>query len=687
MAHMRLPFLNKRTMIAANHNRRWPLAASVLLAVCSIFQAKPANVISASPYYTFATGTPQAVLGKGVAEAPLNYEGQTEDGFCLKLDLNVQPGFDDAEILGIDNVLSVCLYRDYTQKHKEQNYTGFRLPDGRVPVLQATLQLRETGEITVGLPLSMLKKPWGKHEVVLNFSGIDFTLHVDGQLFDKDFAIGYPPKEMFIRWHRNARHVTSATLFWPAAKPQQTGKKSRAPQELQYFTPRGHNAWVGDVVTCQYRGRYHVFYLYDRRGHRSKLGSGGHYFEHLSTADFRTWTEHEPAVSIEHQWETIGTGTPFVYNDSLYLSYGFHSTRITSAARQTLELQWQQIKEHGRTACIRQDTLRTPPAGSSYSVCTDGLARFRRSGILIHPCENPSISNSPDGRLTMLASYGARGTWTADAPDGPWRCIDENFPPGGDCTFPFRWGAQEYVIGGFTQMWMKSADGYKDMVAAGQDVYDGLSVPCITEVTGGRRLMAGWVQVAGHWGGALVVRELLQRPDGRLESRWMPELMPRTKAPKLLARLLDKTSGFNTPASSFLLSFDVVKTRPEATVSLELTSTQSPRSATWWQMDTGSGRAQFSDDTNHREKTLREGGAPHNAGNYAIEGLPTDGQRLPVRIIVKRTGKLGGSLVDVEIAGRRTMISYRQELETTRLRLTPCGAVLENVRIAPLKAE
>ena len=236
-------------------------------------------------------------------------------------------------------------------------------------------------------------------------------------------------------------------------------------------------------------------------------------------------------------------------------------------------------------------------------------------------------------------------------------------------------------------MWMKSADGYKDMVAAGQDVYDGLSVPCITEVTGGRRLMAGWVQVAGHWGGALVVRELLQRPDGRLESRWMPELMPRTKTPKLLARLLDKTSGFNTPASSFLLSFDMVKTRPEATVSLELTSTQSPRSATWWQMDTGSGRAPFSDDTNHREKTLREGGAPHNAGNYAIEGLPTDGQRLPVRIIVKRTGKLGGSLVDVEIAGRRTMISYRQELETTRLRLTPCDAVLENVRIAPLKAE
>ena len=274
MAHMRLPFLYKRTMITANHYRRWLFVVSVLLAVCCIFHGKSANIIPASPFYTFATGTPQAVLGKGIAEAPLHYGGQTEDGFCLEFDLNVQPGFDDTEILGIDNVLSVSLYRDYTQKHKEQNYAGFTLPDGRVPVLQATLQLKETGEITVGLPLSMLKKPWGKHEVVLNFSGIAFTLYVDGQLFDNDFAVGYPPKEMSIRWHRNARHVTFASLSWPAAKPQRTGKKSRTPQELQYFTPRGHNTWVGDVVTCQYRGRYHVFYLYDRRGHRSKLGCG-----------------------------------------------------------------------------------------------------------------------------------------------------------------------------------------------------------------------------------------------------------------------------------------------------------------------------------------------------------------------------------------------------------------------------
>ena len=86
---------------------------------------------------------------------------------------------------------------------------------------------------------------------------------------------------------------------------------------IQYWTPPGHNSWVGDVATFFYQGRYHVFYLYDRRHHQSKFGKGAHYFEHLSTTDFKTWTEHEAATPLEEQWECIGTGMPFVFNNRL----------------------------------------------------------------------------------------------------------------------------------------------------------------------------------------------------------------------------------------------------------------------------------------------------------------------------------------------------------------------------------
>ena len=98
--------------------------------------------------------------------------------------------------------------------------------------------------------------------------------------------------------------------------------------DIQYWTPPGHNTWVGDVVTLFHKGRYHVFYLYDRRHHQSKFGCGAHYFEHISTEDFKTWKVHEAATPLEEQWECIGTGTPFVFQDQLCISYGLHTTRV-----------------------------------------------------------------------------------------------------------------------------------------------------------------------------------------------------------------------------------------------------------------------------------------------------------------------------------------------------------------------
>ncbi|MEX1119803.1 MAG: hypothetical protein WEB60_13530, partial [Terrimicrobiaceae bacterium] len=94
---------------------------------------------------------------------------------------------------------------------------------------------------------------------------------------------------------------------------------SRPIKNVQFFTPEGHNTWVGDTTCYYHNGRFHVFYLQDRRNHGSKY-SGGHYFAHLSTTDMVNWFEHPHAVPITEQWETIGTGTPFVQNGKLHLA-------------------------------------------------------------------------------------------------------------------------------------------------------------------------------------------------------------------------------------------------------------------------------------------------------------------------------------------------------------------------------
>ncbi len=129
--------------------------------------------------------------------------------------------------------------------------------------------------------------------------------------------------------------------------------------------------------------------------------------------------------------------------------------------------------------------------------------------------------------------------------DGGWRCVDAEFPPGGDCTFFFRWGGYDYIIGGFTGLWSKPADApesaYEDMVRKGLDFYDGLNVPAVSEIADGRFLMAGWTYIHG-WGGNLVIRELVQLPGGRVGSKWMGEIMPATEEPELLAARADEAA-------------------------------------------------------------------------------------------------------------------------------------------------
>lgn len=56
-----------------------------------------------------------------------------------------------------------------------------------------------------------------------------------------------------------------------------------------------------------------------------------------------------------------------------------------------------------------------------------------------------------------------------------------------------------------------------------------------------------------------------------------------------------------------------------------------------------------------------------------------------MRVIVKGDNKLGGSLIDAEIAGQRTLLSYRSDLRVKRLVFRVENAELANVRIAPLR--
>ena len=635
---------------------------------------------------TLTAQTPQTEFA-----APAN----TTNGFTVKLTVDLKKFEGEKQILEIPEVLSVSLRQHNPLARQRQNYPAFKMPDGSVPVLEATVVLHSAEHpdwtnMTIGIPLAMLQQPEGGHEIVLNFSGARWTMYVDGALLDNDFPFGYPRWAERNPWKLDAEYVKKAAIYLPAITPEQKRAKTPNTAPIQYWTPPGHNSWVGDVATFFHQGRYHVFYLYDRRHHQSKFGCGAGYFEHLSTTDFKTWTEHETATPLDEQWECIGTGTPFVFHDKLCLAYGLHTPRVYPAEKTTLPAQYEYLKKNGRSGEFKRATAPGVPAGATYAISEDGVAQFKKTWIMFHPCQNPSVYTDPNGKLRMLANSGGKGIWESESVDGGWRCISPAFPPGGDCTFFFRWGRFDYIIGGFTSLWSKPAaapdSAYEDVVAKGLDFYDGLQVPAVTEIPGGRLLEAGWISIRG-WGGPLIIRELIQFPDGRIGSKWMNEVTPETGPRARLAAKVTETAIFPTKSQSFLLTFDV---QPAAAERGKLAITFLPenggQAACELQIRLNKLRAQFAPGSlngfaGNGGKSLREGGG-HRV--EVIERLIGVDKLFTIRVIVKSSEKLGGSLIDAEIAGQRTMVSYRENLTVKKLLFRVEGVELKNVQIAPL---
>ena len=293
--------------------------------------------------------------------------------FTVKLTVDSKRFDAEKTLLEIPEVLTVRLRRNDPRDRGTQNYPAFKMPDGSVPVLEATLMLHSDDHpawkiMPCGVPLAMLEHPEGEHEVVLNFTGVRWTIYVDGKLLDNDFPYGYPRWSAKNDWKIDAERVKQAEIYFPAIVPE-AKPASRPAMPVQYWIPAGFNDWVGDVVTFFHDGRYHVFYLYDRRHHHSKFGAGSHYFEHLSTTDFKTWTEHEAATPIEKQWECIGTGTPFVSNGKLCIAYGLHTERIYPMNKTTMPAQQAFLAAHGRNRHVHFNRKLHAGRAGGFDVC------------------------------------------------------------------------------------------------------------------------------------------------------------------------------------------------------------------------------------------------------------------------------------------------------------------------------
>lgn len=589
-----------------------------------------------SRYYVFSGGV---LLENSVLPTDMQ-EGFT---ICADVDMSAPAG------VLIDAEGALCV-------EKTGNAVELRLE------LQQYYDAEEFRTQKIMIPFSFYPVTSGVHTLTVQFDGALFEIYLDGRLVDNDASLGYPVGGGAIR---TSDAVKSIDVYAPARTPIRTADKEKHSGKYQaanimYWTPDFYNGWVGDVVSCWHKGRYHLFYLFDRRHHGGKSGHGGHWFEHLSTADFKTWIEHEPALPLTEQWMTYGTGTAFTWRDSLLITYGFHTSRFRRFDETTFPLIKDNADAKGYCEALKAaDFPDLFPEGGTYAVSADGMETFKPSGVFFHYSENPSVFPDPGSSgLMMYANYLAHGTWTAEDINGPWSCTDPYFPPGGDCTFPFVLGDWEYVVGGFRNMWYRPCSGeapFKDMIPDALDLYNGISVPTFTILPDGLCIMAGWTNNEG-WGGNLVIYEVVQHDDGTLGTRWVEEITPAFGRARAVA---DGAASFELDRTcDCMLSFEAV---PDREISVRFLCNDRAGEAVEWFLEPERDRASYVwyDTSGPRPEALliSEGGHPEFMKNYSVKA-DVSGDMVFVRMILHNEPKLSGTLVDTEINRDRTMLDH-----------------------------
>lgn len=486
------------------------------------------------------------------------------------------------------------------------NYLTFPLSDGTCPVVEATIADRAG---RVGIPLGVLENAKGVHDVALDFSPVRWAMVVDGRHVDEEFPIPACP----VVWPDEAQErilsprVRTAAFVSPA-KPDAV-PELRAPRPvarpIQYWTPDGHNQWVGDVAPAFLDGKLHVFYLLDRRHHGSGAGTGRHQFAHLVTEDLVRWTELPLAVHVREAWQTVGTGTPFLKDGRLALAFGWHTSRYPQCAGK--------------------------PIGGTYALSADGV-HFANSGVMISDAQNPSIYNRPEGGYELVTSYGGSIGIFRSQDLLKWTLFDAKLPFRGDCPSLFDWHGRRYLLQGFTNM-ACSPDGtpgsFVNWTKEPDVLYEGLSVPMVTAWKGGRRLYIGWLNHLFGWGGWLVFREVVAYPDGRLGLKWASEIVPPT--PPRTYRV--------ARGARFVHRFRPLGKGPALVLAVD------PAART----------ASFADDVPGAAF-----GVQHHAQNVRIGGVRGLDADYEVKVVAHYDPKSDATIFDAEIAGQRTLICRRQ---------------------------
>jgi len=303
---------------------------------------------------------------------------------------------------------------------------------------------------------------------------------------------------------------------------------------MKTFHYRPKNAWFGDPIPFFWKGKHHVFYLYDA-GHHSQPG-GRHSWAHISSRDLIHWRKHKIAISPGKEGEidsaSCGTGSVFHLNDLFHLFYLGRYINTRGEQRETIchafskdLITWE--KNTKNPVSVPDCRLYTPDSWRDPFILWN--EKEKEYWMLI----TARLKHKPlplSGCIALLKSKDLK----------KWRLFPPFWAPGisinHECPDLFFWNGWWYLIystsgGTFYRRSRKlSGDWFSppvemldsDFFYAGKTDFDGK-----------RRFLFGWVSTLEgeqdfsrrQWAGHMVIRELVQDAQGYLKTKLPAEFL------------------------------------------------------------------------------------------------------------------------------------------------------------------
>lgn len=322
---------------------------------------------------------------------------------------------------------------------------------------------------------------------------------------------------------------------------------------IQYFKPIGDLS-VGDCMPFYHDGTFSEYWLLDSLHGENLHGLGGHQWVLSTSSDLKTWKQGPIVLGIDEEWEkSICTGSVVFYRGKYY---AFYATRLINNGQVNEQLSYAVAGDGIHFQKQKPNPFYTSAPGYSKrdfrdpKVFVDAAGEFHL--FVASDQEDPVLQHAA-GCLVHLSSKDLK-TWTVHDP------ILTGQPSTPECPDYFFWKGWYYLVysDNSNTYYVKSKGPYGPWQEPAYQALneDWANVVKTAAFTGDRRIATAWIPARldnkdnEHeiFGGNMVFREVLQEPDGTLDTRFPPEMIPAAGADRAV-RITPDLSAATSSAS------------------------------------------------------------------------------------------------------------------------------------------